>query len=197
MISVVAGEQFWRRRIDSYPLKTWSAEEVGVATLLSQHAPFCLQGSAWQENSVILLQWEITWWLQPCLVQSFHETHSTMKSGESPERPEQLIQEPSRRNLHPLLTGDRSKVTNTSGKHSTSLQPARIPYILCFLYTIVKPWAWIFVLHPFHSLSLQPYRNSWVTSEKNTHKITMKTDVSRKEKPCMRSCCAQQFSSSR
>lgn len=55
-----------------------------------------------------------------------------------------------------------------------------------FLYTDVKPGAWILVLPPFHFLSLQPYRNSWVTSDKNTHKITMKTDVTRKGKPCLR-----------
>lgn len=66
-----------------------------------------------------------------------------------------------------------------------------------FLHAAVKPGAQISVFPPFHFLSLQPYRNSWVTSDKNTLKITMKTDVSRKEKPCMRCLLCSQFSSSR
>lgn len=39
---------------------------------------------------------------------------------------------------------------------------------------------------PFPFLSLQPYRNRAELHETNTHKITMKTDVSKKEKMFMR-----------
>lgn len=65
---------------------------------------------------------------------------------------------------------------------STSLRGSlNVPTFL-IIYTVVKPEARKSVFPPFHFLSLQPYRNSWVTSDRNTHKITMKTDVSKKEK---------------
>lgn len=52
----------------------------------------------------------------------FHETHSIMKSGKRPPQgPEQLIQEPSKRNLQPLLTDNRSKAMTSEVKDSTSL----------------------------------------------------------------------------
>lgn len=193
MISVVVGDQFWRRRIDSYPLKIWRTEEVGAAMLLS-HDPLLSRRFSLTEElcsllcHFIIVRENVVVPAMPCAEASMNHTapwgveRATRASWTAHSRAFQK---------KPSATPDWGQVQSDEHKQEWFYIPSVSQDLLHshlpdFLYTAVKPGAWILVLTPFHFLSLQPYRNSWVTSDKNTHKITMKTDVSRKEKPCMK-----------
>lgn len=120
------------------------------------------------------------WWFQPCLVQRLPwRTQHHEECKEPPEHPEQLI--PKETLSHSWLVTDPKSWPQVERILHAFSQPGPLTFSSSWFF--IKPGARILVLPPFRFLSLQPYRNSWVTSDKNTHKITMRTDVSRKEKP--------------
>lgn len=95
---------------------------------------------------------------------------------------------------HSWLGTDQSDDLRNEGLHISS----RIHYLLTFqiIYATKKPEARKLVFPPFHFLSPQPYRNSWVMQDKHTQSsnesrcIRMKKDMYEISTVCANSECS-------
>lgn len=120
--------------------------------------------------------WETTCWLS--CVEAFMKHSASWREGKKPAQspPEETF------SFSWLGTGPKQWPVAlwSEGSHS----PSGIPYILTFLviYTAVKPKAGKLVFPPFHFLSLQPYRNSWVTQDKHPQNNNASKRVKKKRK---------------
>lgn len=140
MISVVEDQQFCQGRLDSvvpsnlvfYDSMIFISSRTQVQNWWEEQRWFhdrlycSLEGSANRKTlcfslSLYILRHNM---VVPshALSGGFHETQDIMKHGKRPTQPPQrLIQEPSKRNLQPLWTGNSSKTMTSKIKDSTSV----------------------------------------------------------------------------
>lgn len=135
MISVVAGEQFWRRRICFLSPQN-QKYRIGGCSYIALRTCSTAGQKVQPDRRIPFLTLLFYMVRDNVVVPAMSCAKASMKNT-APWRVQRATRASwtahSKRNPQPLLTGDRSKVMTTSGKDSTCLQSARTPYILILL----------------------------------------------------------------